>query len=205
MRAFVSFPLVALLWVSGQPSAHSAEADPLLRDIEGKWEGKVVRDQAVPERPVIEIVFHCTSKVPDDVIEQLVAFPQLRTLGLIGGQRLTDKGLEQIGKLTNLETLEVRNRTLTADGLKHLSKLPKLKSLVLWGVSLNRENGAALEGLKALEVLELRSVTVSTDAQASIKKLKNLKQIDGYGCDGEFKSEDEVRKEFPDVKVTLRK
>ena len=205
MRAFVSFTLVTVLCVSGQPSAYSAEPDALLRHIEAEWEGKVVRDQAVPERPVIGIVFHCTSRVPDEVIEQLVAFPQLRTLGLIGGQRLTDKGLEHIGKLTNLETLEIRNRTLTADGLKHLTKLPNLKSLLLWGVTLNKQSGETLEGLKALEVLELRSVTVSTEALSSIKKLKNLKQIDGHDCDGAFTSEDDVRKEFPNVKVTLLK
>ena len=67
MRAFVSFTLVTVLCVSGQPSAYSAEPDALLRHIEAEWEGKVVRDQAVPERPVIGIVFHCTSRVPDEV------------------------------------------------------------------------------------------------------------------------------------------
>ena len=41
------------------------------------------------------------------MIAQLVAFPNLRMLGLIGGQHLTNKGLEHISKLTNLETLEV--------------------------------------------------------------------------------------------------
>ena len=203
MRTIVSFAVLALMSAPGQTPARGAEADPLLRDIEGKWKGQVVRDQADPKRPVIQIVFHCTSHVPDDVIEQLVAYPQLRTLGLVGGQHLTNKGLEHISKLTNLETLEVRNEKLTADGLKHLTKLPKLKSLFLWDVKLNKENGAALEGLKSLEVLELREVAVSTEAMASLKKLPRLMKIEVFRCDGAFESEDVVRKEFPDVKVNL--
>lgn len=202
---FVAFAILALLFAPGRPCAHGEASDALLRDIEGKWKGMVVRDQTDPKRPVVEIEFHCTSHVPDEVIEQLVAFPQLRKLGLVGGQHLTDKGLEHVGKLTNLETLEVRNRKLTATGLKHLANLPKLKSLFLWGGTLNKETGVALEGLKSLEVFELREVTVSTEAMASLKTLKNLKQIDGLGCGGAFKSEDQVRKEFPHLKVELQK
>jgi hypothetical protein len=205
MRVLVSCAVLALLSVPEQPRARSGEPDALLRDIKGKWVGKVVRDQTAPGRPVIGIEFHCTSKAPDEVIEQLVAFPQLRKLGLVGGQHLTNKGLEHIGKLTSLESLELRNGKVTSAGLRHLAKLPKLKSLTLSDVPLNKENGAALEGLKSLEVLELNEVTVSPEALASLKKLSRLKQLRGFRCDGAFTSEDEVRRRFPGVKVQLCK
>jgi hypothetical protein len=205
MRTFLPYAVIALLVTPGLPLVRAVQSDALLRDIEETWHGKVVRDPMAPDRPVVEIQFHCTSRVPDAVIEELGAFPKLRTLGLIGGQKLTNKGLEHIGKLTSLERLEIRNEKLTDEGLKHLARLPKLKYLFLWDVRLNKENSAALEGLQSLEVLELRSVRGSSEALTSLKKLARLKQLKGFRCYGVFESPDEVRKKLPDVKVDLRK
>jgi hypothetical protein len=205
MRLFVCCAALALVAAPGQPRARAEGPDALLRDIEGKWRGKVVRDQAAPGHPVIEIEFHCSSRVPDEVIGRLDAFPRLRKLGLVGGQRLTDKGLEHVGKLTGLEVLELRNGKVTAAGLRHLAKLPKLRSLGLSDVPLSKENGAALEGLQSLEVLELTEVKASPEGLASLKKLPRLKRLEGFRCDGALASEDEVRQRLPGVKVRLSK
>jgi hypothetical protein len=191
--------LVAL--ASLTPTANGSDPDALLRDIKGKWEGMVVRDEKDPNRPVVEIIFHCDSDVPDAVIEKLAAFPNLRKLGLIGGQKLTDKGLEHIGKLRALEYLSLRNEVVTADGLKHLARLPNLKTLHLWGLPLTKENATALAGCPALERLELRSVTVSPEAVTPLKGLPRLKEIGVFACDGAFRSADEVRAAFPGVTV----
>ncbi len=201
MRTLTWLTAVALTAAPGP--APAAEPDALLRDIEKKWDGKVARDPSHPKRPVVEIMFHCTSAVPDAVIGQLAAFPELRKLGLIGGQSLTDAGLGHVGKLTTLEALDLRNNDVTADGLKQLANLPKLKTLFLWDVALTKENAAALEGLPALETLKLRTVTVSPEALASMKKLPRLKQIDGFRCDGAFASEPAVQAAVPAVKIRL--
>ena len=203
MRMLFWLAIIGVFSIARQLPVNAAELDQVIRDIEGKWQGEIVRDPDSSDHPVIEIRFHCTSHVPDAVIEQLVAFPQLRKLGLVGGQSLTNEGLKHIGTLTSLEALELRNRKISAEGLSHLAKHSKLKSLFLWDLPLNKENGAALEGLQSLEKLELRTVMVSIEALESLKKLPRLKEIKGFRCGGALASEDEVRRILPNVKVRL--
>jgi hypothetical protein len=204
MRFIVLLSAFALLALARLSPLRGAEPEPLLQEIEQKWHATVVRDDVDPERPVVEIAFGCDSDIRDDTIKKLSAFPRLRRLNLIGGQDLTNKGLEAVGELRSLESVSLRHDAVTADGLKHLARLPRLKALFLWDIPLTKENAAALEGCRALERLELRSVEVSPEAVKSLQKLPRLKAIDGLYTSGAFRSADELREAFPGVKVRVR-
>ena len=201
---FILLSAIALMAPPNESPIIAADSEALVQEITNKWQGKIVRDDRNPDHPVVEIVFHCDSQVPDAVIDQLTAFPSLRKLDLVGGQRLTNNGLESVGKLKTLESLSLRNRIVSADGLKHLTRLPALKSLFLWDTPLSEQNMVAIAGYPVLERLELRNVEVFTEGVKSLKKMPRLKEIDAYRISGAFKNADDMKKALPDVKVNFR-
>lgn len=72
---------------------------------------------------------------------------QLRELTLIdyrGNPGITDKGLEHIGNLENLELLSIQNAAITDDGLHHLEGLTSLRNLHLAKTNVTPEGVARL-------------------------------------------------------------
>lgn len=104
--------------------------------------------------------------------------PALKKLNL-QGSRITDEGLANIGRLTQLDFLMVTGSThwITDAGLANLRDLVNLKELFLVGDKLGDAGLARLEGLKNLERLDFLS-TRATDAGlvhlAGLSKLKHL-------------------------------
>ncbi len=182
-----------------------ANPDDFVKELQEKWEAKVVTDEKASDHPVVEIQFHCTSNVPDEVIARLTRFPKLKILGLVGGQELTDEGLKQIAKLNGLEELSIRNEKISSAGLNHLTGLTSLKKLLLWDVKLTAEAAKQLESFPALEELKLRNVSGDSDGLASLAKCQKLKKIDGFRCKGIFDAKAaDTRKALPGVEVILR-
>ena len=64
----------------------------------------------------------------DACLPPLVGLPRLRALSL-AGNRITDKGMVQIGRMRGLEDLDLSATDITDNGLVHLQSLKNLKTL----------------------------------------------------------------------------
>ena len=72
--------------------------------------GKVRREDNLPGRPVMEVIFQGSQsdKLNDKYLHVLKAFSSLTTLNL-GGTRISDVGLNQIGELKSLRMVILSN------------------------------------------------------------------------------------------------
>ncbi len=100
-------------------------------------------------------------EVSDAVLECLNGLPQVPALSI--SITTTDEGIERIGRLRQLITLELSDGQITEAGLKHLEQLDRLQVLVLRGSLFTDAALEHVKGLPQLEVLDLRGSEV-TDA-----------------------------------------
>src|SRR5262245_45691854 len=87
-------------------------------------EGRIVRDEKAPGKPVIEVLI--LDEATDENVKHLANFKELQKLGLLFSRDLTDTGLQHLAKLTKLQELSLQSTGLTDAGLKHLAKLKQL-------------------------------------------------------------------------------
>ena len=107
--------------------------------------GKVTIDEKSPGRPVIAVDLRLT-KVTDEELEELKAFPHLQSLDLTG-TKVTDAGLEQLRGVTEIQTLDLRDTQATDAGLACLKGMTQLQSLNL---SQTKVTDLGMEHLKGL-------------------------------------------------------
>ena len=92
-------------------------------------------------------------------------FTGLASLDLGCREGITDAGLEHVGKLSNLATLDLRHDKFTDAGLAHLARLPGLTSLNLHKCRRITDAGLAhVAKLSNLTTLDLSFCTGITDA-----------------------------------------
>jgi len=118
----------------------------------------------------------------DKGVEPICKLRQLEALDL-DKTRLTNRGLNQLGCLTNLKSLDVWTPKLEADAVAlDLSRLTNLRRLVL-GSSLQDWDLVCLSGLHHLEWLSLNG-EISERTLIFLKDLSNLKflEISGISC-----------------------
>jgi Leucine-rich repeat (LRR) protein len=91
-------------------------------------------------------------------------------------ERLSDKGLEHVGTMTNLKELSVSGSGITDAGLAYLDRLEKLEDLGLG--FLPNVKGPGLEHLKGLTGLKRLNLKWTGVGDASMKYVKELTQIE---------------------------
>ena len=89
-----------------------------------KLGGKVVRDEKLPGKPVIEVNL-CDGAVTDAGLKELAALKSLTALNL-GHTKVTDPGLKELAPLKNLKILSLFKTKVTDAGLKELAPLENL-------------------------------------------------------------------------------
>ena len=142
----------------------------------------------------------------------LADLPRLsaNNLGILGQHQCTDAGLAAIGRITNLQTLEIegprftdaglrdceldklvildlRGTRVTDAGLAVLADLAHLHSLVILRSELDGTGCGALTGIKTLSQLFLMDVPVTDAGLREIAKLENLEEL---GVRGAFITDD---------------
>jgi hypothetical protein len=98
------------------------------------------------------------------------------------GVNLQKDDFALIGRLRELEMLDLNRSNVTDDDLRPLGGLPKLRELKLWGTRIDGSGLEHLGGLERLERLELRSDTVTDDSLRHLTKLRNLRHLDLTGA-----------------------
>ncbi len=86
-------------------------------------------------------------------LKEIAGLSRLRSL-LLNETKITDAGLEPVGKVITLENLDLRNCSLNNKAISHLTGLKKLKALRLSGNS-----------------------DIDDDAMANINQLPKLKAL----------------------------
>ncbi len=108
------------------------------------------------------------------ILSQLVKSNTLRRLSLNVDKPLTDRDVELICQLHQLNTLSILS-DLDAHGLIRLCNMPKLKKLCLLGNAIDEKSTASLRAMKNLEQL---TVAAPTDHQVElVSTLQQIKQL----------------------------
>jgi internalin A len=87
--------------------------------------GKVIRNDKLPRRPVIEVSMRASQKLNDDDLRLLHGFESLTSLNLYG-TKVTDAGMKELGRLTSLLELGLSETKITDASLKELRELKNL-------------------------------------------------------------------------------
>jgi hypothetical protein len=113
----------------------------------------------------------------DGNIEVVNSFPTLRWLSLPDQHAMTDAGLAQVGKLKQLESLQIDGSTeITDAGLSHLTKLGKLTRVSFAGCAL-KGNGLGhlpCAQIRYLNLTRTRFTDANTFWIASMPQLEHL-------------------------------
>ena len=89
--------------------------------------------------------------------------PHLRVLNAGQAAAVTDRGLQALGALRQLELLRLVGCRVGAPGLRHVARLPRLKALILDQVPLDAEAYGVLLGMKQLDSLYLYRTGLSEE------------------------------------------
>ena len=123
-----------------------AQAEKRLQD---RTAAQLEKLGATIEREVVTVNLVAT-KVTDDDLRSLSAFPNLRTLASPPHRASSDAGLANLKGLKSLTTLDLFDTRVTDAGLEHLAEwMPRLEWLELYDTRITDAGPAILEGLEA--------------------------------------------------------
>ena len=111
------------------------------------------------------------------VMPHLRQFPNLKELHVYRSPRLTDKSVERIAELSELERLHFHDVTLTDQSAKHLRRLTHLKHLFLSGDIMTDKALPDLASLQSLEQLALTSPKITNEGVAALSPLSKLQGL----------------------------
>lgn len=181
MRAFLLAPLLALVAMNAaalcaeEGTDDSIEADGI-RKVESAG-GRMRRDDTLPGRPVIEVNLPRRGAADAELLSALESFRHLKTLNLSGWSEITDAGMQDIGALKSLESLNLQRVRLTDSGAVPLAESTSLKRLYLGGTRITTETLARLANMTQLEALGLEGTKISDAGLIHLAKLTGLKQL----------------------------
>ncbi|MEZ5940780.1 MAG: hypothetical protein R3C18_05270 [Planctomycetaceae bacterium] len=114
--------------------------------------------------------------IRDEELAGIEKCEQVRRLFVGGG--VTDKGVEHIGQMQNLESLTLWYSPISGSGFEEASKLELLTTLNVTGTQLNDAGLQHVAQLPALETLILQGSRVTPDGMRALIQTKgNLKRV----------------------------
>jgi len=106
----------------------------------------------------------CLRQTGDAELAHLGKLKGLKALFLLGGNRVTDVGLERLKDLEHLSCLHLSDTHVTDAGLEHLKNLKSLRELNLSRTQVTDAGLVHLRGLKDLKTLSLVGCEQLTEA-----------------------------------------
>lgn len=88
----------------------------------------------------------------------------------LGNTKISDSGLEQIGKMKNIQKLHLEQTAITDAGLGHLKNLDYLEYLNLYGTTITDIGLMKLSPLKNLKMLYVWKTKVTKEGETNFKK-----------------------------------
>jgi hypothetical protein len=136
--------------------------------------GKIGYDETDPRKPIIALDLERSSML-DAGLRPVGKLKSLRTLNLLGADRLTDQGIKFLEGLPNLEHLDLGQIGISSKSLEHIKGLSTLQSLGLSGNPLIDD--AALEHLATLKNLRKVNLAHTAITDAGLNHLLELKAL----------------------------
>ena len=132
--------------------------------------------------PALEFVGYSGSDTLSDTgLEYLAHIPSLRHLDISGDLQTvpeyTERGLEQLQYVSQLETLNLSFTAARSQGLKVLRMLKHLRELYLSGTELEDNSLEFLKSLEELRILQLNDTDVTDEGLVHLAGLKNLEEL----------------------------
>ena len=121
------------------------------------------------------------SQFSDEQMEALGKLKELEDLDLTEAG-ITDAGMGHLKRLTNLKYLDLKGTNVTDAGLENLRILTKLERVNLSGTLVTDAGMGVLRDLPALVNLELRDTKVTDAGMAVLGEMKSLEYIDFSGA-----------------------
>ena len=122
-------------------------------------------------------------QISDEGLSFLPALTQLRSLTLSGnGPKLTNKCLDIVTKLTDLEELRISDqRKINDDGLKQIGELSKLRKLDLNGTLITDATMVHLNNLPLLQELQVGGTGITDAGLVHVLNLSELQMLNVSG------------------------
>ena len=140
--------------------------------------------------------------VTDFNIDNIARLTQLESLDL-GESGVSDRGIAKLAQLKCLRTVDLRGTRVTSKGIAALTGLPELRHVKLWRAK-GIDDAAVpfLLKIENLEVLELPETSITAEGLARLSRKKDLKQLFIGGVDVTPEEVEAVRKALPDCLVS---
>lgn len=137
---------------------------------------------------LVELDIDRNPRLTDKGLEKIETLENLEYLSC--GPNITDRGIDSIIKLSKLHTLKLEGcKGVTASGIKKLAGLKDLQSLNVNGLGSEAEITAALAYLPVLDCLTIERMRLDRQSLSNVSKLSKLKQLE---LDGSKVSQDDV-------------
>lgn len=117
------------------------------------------------------------TKVTSAGIPQIAELVQLKTLSIRCAPAVDDTALDHLGKIKQLEWLELSDTAVTDDGLAKLRCLQNLTMLDLSGTRISNEGLVHLRGLSHLIDLRLSATRIDDAGLTTVGQLKGLQAL----------------------------
>jgi Leucine-rich repeat (LRR) protein len=105
---------------------------------------------------------------------------EIQSLNL-NGSRVTNHGLKDLGKLSHLTTLDVRNTPVDSDGAAAIASVPSLEVLRIEGSRFSDSGVSALQPLKSLRVLDISHIRLTAQGWQQFLALPELEELAIHG------------------------
>ncbi len=116
-------------------------------------------------------------EIDDTKFAAMKALTSLQSLRLSDSPLLTDVGLKNLERLSELKSLDLSMTSVTDSGLLHLIGLNKLSQLNLCGTEVSDAGLANLNGMTTLSQIDLHGTRVTDAGLAHLKALANLSEL----------------------------
>jgi len=115
--------------------------------------------------------------VSDKGLAEIGKMTQLKELSL-SWTEITDKGLQVLQKLPNIERLSLHGaNNISNDGLKEVARLKNLKHLELAGTNITDDGLKHIENLGHLKILDLRGLAIGDEGVETLSKIGSLQEL----------------------------
>jgi hypothetical protein len=116
-------------------------------------------------------------EIGNEELKPIGRLPNLETLDIIRSGTVSDAGLEHLGKLTRLRELRLAGDQISDRGLAHLARNTDLRTLILDGTRVTVAGIARRPFAADLELLALAGETVNDATLAGLDALTGLKVL----------------------------
>jgi len=139
------------------------------------------------------------SNITDKSLEILKTLPEIETLSLRRNVEFTDQAIALFAEFPNLKTLNILYNGFSPASLFGLGKLTSVQSLDLRALQVGDDTLLFIAKLENLEEIHIRSTLVTNAGIAFLKRCKNLKIVElqdteiSRGCTEHFKEMGNLR------------